>query len=339
MKKGSILFINEKEAKTLITAEEAIKLSEQAFADFSDKKVINPVKLHTPLYPYHDGYTNCMPAFSATQDIAGVKVISVYKNNIKKHDLPATIGTIVLNDPDSGCPLAIMDGTYVTSARTGATMAIFSKYLAKEASEVVTVIGTGAQGLSSVIMILKVLPQIKEVRAVDINPAARKHFIDEASKIYPHVDFVELEDLQSACTNSDIVVNAANSSVLLLPKIKFDKGTTVLVLEEDLKPSYVKKTFDAFVVDFIDCFVERSNISLNHRHDAYGEEVELVTAESISGEIGDVIAGKKSFRESDDDIIVASSIGMGIQDVMTADYIYKKALKKNVGKELEFLDL
>lgn len=55
MKKGSILFINEKEAKTLITAEEAIKLSEQAFADFSDKKVINPVKLHTPLYPYHDG--------------------------------------------------------------------------------------------------------------------------------------------------------------------------------------------------------------------------------------------------------------------------------------------
>ncbi|MFT8825138.1 hypothetical protein [Liquorilactobacillus mali] len=57
MKKGSILFINEKEAKTLITAEEAIKLSEQAFADFSDKKVINPVKLHTPLYPYHDGYT------------------------------------------------------------------------------------------------------------------------------------------------------------------------------------------------------------------------------------------------------------------------------------------
>lgn len=339
MEFGKILFISEKEAKALLSPEEAIALSEQAFAAYSGGRAINPVKLHMPLYPYHDGYINSMPAYLADQDIAGVKVVSVYRNNLRDHALPCTLGSIILNDPETGCPLAFLDGTYITAARTGATVAIFCKYLARKNSRVVTVIGTGAQGLSAALMTLTVLPDIREIRAVDIVPEARQRFVKAASARFPQVNFVEAEDMKAACRGADIVINAANSSQLLLPQVTLDPGATVLVLEEDLKPSYVKKTYDAFVTDFIDCFVERSNISLRHRHEAYGEEIELVTADLLSGEIGDAIIGKTQFRKSDDDIIVASSIGMGVQDVITAQYVYKKALEQGAGQTLQLLDL
>lgn len=336
---GKLLFINEKEAKSLLSPAEAIALSEQAFAAYSSGRAINPVKLHMPLYPYHDGYINSMPAYLADEDIAGVKVVSVYRDNLRNHAVPCTLGSIVLNDPETGCPLAFLDGTYITAARTGATVAIFAKYLARKNARTATVIGTGAQGLSAILMTLTVLPGIEEVRAVDIVPEARHRFLRAASAQYPQVNFVEMEDMGAACRGADIVINAANSSQLLLPKVTLDPGATVMVLEEDLKPSYVKRTYDAFVTDFIDCFVERSNISLQHRHDAYGEEIELVTADLLSGEIGEAITGKRQFRKSDSDIIVASSIGMGVQDVMTASYIYKKAMEQGTGQVLQLLDL
>ena len=247
--KGKILFLNEKEIKELLSPSIVLELVEKAFAEYSNGNAVNPVKLQLPMYPTYEGYINSMPAYLTKMEVAGMKFVSVYKDNLREHKLPVTAGSIILNDPKTGIPYAFMDGTYITAARTGASVGVMAKYLARNNSEVFTVVGSGAQGLSSFIMIHTALPTIKEVRVVDINPEAQERFIKGASAIFPDVKYIKMNDIQEACTGSNIVVGAATSPKPLLADINYDKGTTVLGIEEDINNRFASK-FNSVIVDF-----------------------------------------------------------------------------------------
>jgi len=255
---GKILFLNEREVKTLLTPQKVLDLVEISLADFAKGDSVNPVKLHLPMYPDYDGYINSMPSYIRKMNIAGVKLVSVYNYNTVKYGLSSTMGTIILYHPETGIPFSIMDGTYITAMRTGAVVGVTAKYLAKKNSEVLTIIGAGAQGFTSFVMVAIAMDTIKEVRIVDINPEAQKLFIEKASRQFPKIKYIEISDIQSACTGSDIVVSATTAGKPLLLDIAIDKGTTVIGVSEKLTREFIGK-FDKFIVDFAECLMERQN--------------------------------------------------------------------------------
>ena len=124
MKNGQILVLNEKEVCSVLDMPTAITDVETALKEYAEGLCVNPVKLHLSLRPEIEGYLNSMPAYLKAHDVMGVKLVSVYKYNMKEHHAPVTMGTIVLPRPETAMPFAVLDGTYVTAIRTGAAAGV-----------------------------------------------------------------------------------------------------------------------------------------------------------------------------------------------------------------------
>ena len=333
LKKNELLYLTDAQIEALVPAKKVLELTEQSFVEYSNGNAVNPIKLHLPIYPDYEGYINSMPAYLKRLKIAGAKIVSVYRDNMKLFQLPSTIGTVLLHDPESGRPYSVMGGTYITAARTGAVMGVMAKYLCKKDSSVFTVIGAGAQGLSGFNMVQLALGTLKEVRVVDIRPEAQEHFIRQAKALFPNINYLPYDDIQTACTGADVVLAAATSEKPLLTDIEFAKGSTVLIIEEDFGNTFVKK-FSQFVGDFRECLVERINADAVHHCEITGEKFEELTLEAVTSEIGDIITGKNAGRKDDEEIILAASVGMGIQDIIVASEAYTKALQSETGTVL-----
>ncbi len=338
MKKGEILFLNEKEIKQLITAEQVFKLVETALARYAKGDSVNPVKLHLPLYPTYEGYINSMPSFDKRSNLAGVKLVSVYKDNPIKYSIPSTIGTIILHHPETGMPYAIMGGTYITDIRTGAVAGITAKYLARSDSKILTVVGAGAQGITSLQMLLIAMPGIEEVRIVDIRPENRKKIINKAKEDFSNIKYIEYGNRQDAFIGADIIVLATTASSSLLEGLNIGDGATVICVAEILTPE-VLKGFDKWIVDFTDCVLERFNTSGRHAAEVKGEKYAELTKEMVTGEIGDVIAGKTVGRLNNDEKVISAAVGMSIEDVIVARAAYDNAVKNSIGTILQFQDI
>ena len=114
-KRGKILFLNEGIIKDQLAPNNVIDLVEKSFIEYSKGNTVNPIKLHLPIYPKYEGYINAMPAYLRELETAGIKFVSVYKNNKKLHKLPVTIDSIILNEPETGIPYAFMNGKYINT--------------------------------------------------------------------------------------------------------------------------------------------------------------------------------------------------------------------------------
>lgn len=333
MQKNELLYLSDAQVEALVSSEKVFDLVEESFSEYSLGNAINPVKLSLPIHPFHEGHINSMPSYLIKKEIAGVKVVSVYAENPKKHSLPTTIGTVILNDPETGKPYSVMGGTQITSARTGAVMGVMAKYCAKKTSKVLTVVGAGVQGYAAFTMIAHGVPSLEEIRVVDIVPAAQDRFIEKAKKIHPEIKYVKYDSIEKACRGSDIILAAASAEESLYETIRFDKGATLLILEGDITRSYAK-TFDKFVADFTECLVDRYNADAQHHAELTGKPFEPLTEDCVTSEIGDIITGKSIGRKNDDEIILAASVGMGIQDIIVANEAFEKAIENNVGTVL-----
>lgn len=338
MEKGKILFLNEKEIKELLTEEQVLELVETALAGYAKGDSVNPVKLHLPFYPTYEGYINSMPSFNKNSNTAGVKLVSVYKNNPSQYSLPSTLGTIVLHHPETGLPYAIMGGTYITDIRTGAVVGVTAKYLAKSDSSVLAIVGAGAQGITSVKMVLHAMKGIEEVRVVDINHRNQQLLIEKVKKEFPHVNYVAYSNQQEAFEGSDIIVMATTATYSLLEGYDICDGTTVICVSEILTPKVLNK-FDRWIVDFTECVIERLNTGGRHVADVKGEIYDELTDEMVSGEIGDVIIDKTVGRYNDKEKLISASVGMSIEDVIVARAAYEAAMEKSFGIVLPFQDI
>ena len=249
MKNGQVLFLSRNEVAKYINEAEALELTEKSIEEFALGNTNNPSKLILPCFPYHNGHINSMPSYMKYGDVAGVKVVSVYNDNPKKYGLPTTIGTIILYDPETGMPKAIMDGTLITDLRTGAVSGINAKYLARKDSESLCIVGAGVQGYTSMEMILRTMPGIRKVIACDLSPARRQEFIDKGMAAYPDVAFSGIDDHREALKTTDIVVYATSADLPLLENGEVGEGVTVITVCELLTRKAVGM-FDHWFVDF-----------------------------------------------------------------------------------------
>lgn len=324
---NKILYLNQTEVIDLLDMAETLKVVEEAYRQHGLGKVQMPPKLYLT-FKNHNGDLRTMPAYLEEQDIAGVKIVNVHPNNRAK-GLPTVMALIVLNDTETGAPIAIMDGSCITAMRTGAGGGVAAKYLSRKDSKVVGLVGAGLQAETQLeaIMLVRKIETVKVYDLYNESAIKFKKKMEEKTGL----KIVVVSTIKDAC-DCDILVTTTPSREPIVMDEWIKSGTHINAIgadapgKEELDPEILKRA--KVVVDDIPQASHSGeiNVPLSKK---------LIELSDIYCELGEVIIGKKKARTSDSDITVYDSTGLGILDIATANLVLEKARKKGIGIELE----
>jgi alanine dehydrogenase len=326
--------LTDNEVKDLLSIPEVVEAVELAFKQKGLGRVQMPAKTYL-YYRKHGGDLRTMPAFLEDLDISAVKIVNVHPENPCKNDLPTVMALIILINPSNGAPLAIMGGTTITHMRTGAAGYIAAKYLARKDSKVVGIIGAGTQAKAQLTFLLKLFTELQEVRVFDCSKAALNNFMSEMQETYRKaVRFVSAANVREAVEEADMVVTATPSRKPLVTNDMISPGMHINCIGADATG---KQELDPKILN-------RSKIIIDDwEQAAHSGEINvplsrgLITKEHIWAEIGDIVAGLKTGRQSSDEITVFVSTGLAVQDAVTAKLAYSKALVKKAGQLMNLM--
>ena len=324
---NQILWLNRKEVESLLDMKGTLKVVEEAFRQHGLKKVQMPPKLYL-YFKNHNGDLRTMPAYLEEQDIAGVKIVNVHPDN-PKIGLPTVMALMVLNSTETGAPLAIMDGTYLTDMRTGAAGGVAVKYLARKNAKTVGFVGTGNQARSQLLAISEII-DILDIKVTSTSEKQTLAFKDEM-EILIECEITAKKTIKEVC-DCDILVTTTPSRGPIVMDEWISEGTHINAIgadapgKEELDPRILKRAW--IVVDDIAQASHSGEINVPISKG-------LLSVKDIFCELGEVITGKKKARTKDSDITVFDSTGPAIQDVATANMVYQKALKANMGIRLQ----
>ena len=325
MKRVEMLYLSQEDILDMdIPMREIIPLVEQGLKEHGLGQVENPPK--PGIHARSDSFIHAMPAYFRKLGIGGIKWVSGYPSN-RELGLPQILGVMITNDMETGLPTAIMDCRWITAVRTAAVSAVTAEFCASKGSETLGVIGCGVQGRMTLGALKEVVPTLKKAKVYDINPEASKRYKDLEKQA--GVDVTPVESVEEAAKGSDIILTATQR----LPK--------PLVKNEWFKPGALGMGLEAsraWYGDAIltaDKFVTDSWDQTTHFHEqgAFPEGLPKLYAE-----LGEIVAGKKKGRENQGERILAINIGLALEDVIVADYIYKKARKKGGYKSLTLME-
>jgi len=277
-----------------------IPAMEKALIDFSAGKVTQPVRQVIPIDP-PGGFYGMMPAL--TPEGLGQKIVTFYPPNTEK-GLPTHMATILLNDPETGAPIAVMDGRLVTEMRTAAVSAAATKLLASPNAKVLAILGSGVQARSHV-EALRLVRQFDEIRVWSPNKSHAESFAKEIG--------AEAMSAEEAARNADVIVTATSSKVPVL------RGAW-------LKPGCHINAVGACRPDWreLDDDVMRNVLFVDSREAAMKESGDVIlSGAKIYAELGEVFAGKVPARA--EEITIFKSLGMAVEDIAAAMLVYRSA--------------
>ncbi|MBA4495787.1 ornithine cyclodeaminase family protein [Paenactinomyces guangxiensis] len=315
----------------MLSMESVISAVEEAYSLFS----MNKVKL-APVVSIevenHHGEMDIKSGYDQSSEIIGVKLAVGYWNNPEKYGLPSGLATIVLLDGRNGIPLAIMDGGLITDLRTGAAGAVSAKYLARTNSKKVAVLGTGTQARMQ-ILALSCIFDIGEIRIWGRNKEKVQDYIVEM-KEKVKTKLIPSDTPKECVQGADIIITTTPSKSPLIEKSWIDKGSHLICIGTDMpgKQEIDPEIFSGatIVVDSLSQCRERGEIQ-------HALQTGLITEQDIYAEMGDIILGKKPWRNSSEEITIFDSTGLSIQDVSVAKMVLKMAKDRKIGKSIQFL--
>ena len=250
----------------------------------------------------------------------GCKWVSTFPEN-RAAGLPNISGLIVLNDPQTGRPLAVMDGVWITAKRTGAATALAARYLARADSETLGILGCGVQGRSNLEALLVLFP-IKRVVAYDHRQENARRFAEEARRVYG-IDAVVAEEPRQAVSGCDLIVTAGpilREPHATIQKGWMDRGAFASLVDYD---SYwhgqALQECDKFCTDDTAQF-ERYRSLGYFRH-----------APAVYADLGQLAAGTKPGRQTPDERTMACNLGLALDDMATAIVVYQRAVERSIG--------
>ncbi|MEM7129245.1 MAG: ornithine cyclodeaminase family protein [Chloroflexota bacterium] len=326
-----ILFLGKEDVDSLQLAnQEIMDVIEAGLQAHGDQKVIMPSKDHLVL-DFPEKLFNILKGYVEPVNIAGVKVIGDFHGNYQ-HGLPSELALVTLYHSETGVPFAIVDGTQNTWMRTGAVTAIGAKHLAKKESKVLGHIGARGTAWYNVPM-LDSLFDFEEIRVTSRRPESRERFADAISKQLGK-KIIVTETTDEAVRDADIIIDASR----LLEH-------QVLVAEDAVKPGAHLQAYGAVlsVAPTLPFSVDKMVVDdwNQCQQSQYGQFADMVQAgelrtEHIYGEIGEIVAGHKPGRESDNERNLFWHKGFAISDIMLANLCYERAKAKGVGTVLPF---
>ena len=291
-----------------------------------------------PLKPYlrkdgKDGHIAdriiAMPSYiGGEMPISGIKWIGSKHDNPSKRNLERASGLIVLNDPETNYPIAVMEASLISSMRTAAVSVIAAKALAKKGFEHLTIIGCGVIGDRQLQSMLEQFDHIKTVHLFDHFEAASAKLVEKWSALRPDVTFVQEDSAQSAIEQGEVVITC---TVTDQPYIEYEwlqKGAFVSNISiMDVKKDVFTQVDKVVVDDWSQCNREKKTINQLVLEGKFSED-------DLHAELGQLLTGEKPGRENDEEIILLNPMGMAIEDISSAYYIYQRAKEKQGGTTL-----
>jgi alanine dehydrogenase len=321
-----VLWLAQDEVKSVIDMRSDMQVVESAFRQHGLGKVQMPPKSYL-YYTAYNGDLRTMPAYLEEEDITGVKIVNVHPGNPAR-GLPTVMALIVLISPETGAPVAIMDGTYLTDIRTGAAGGIAAKYLARKDSKVIGMVGTGNQAKTQLEALFEVFkPEL--VRITSRTKESCKQFIQEAAN-FVSCEVRYEENIEKVC-DCDILVTTTPSRKPIIKAKWIKEGTHINAIgadavgKEELDPELLIRS--KIVVDDIVQALHSGevNVPLSKHY---------ISENDIHAQLGEVITGSKPGRTSEDEITIFDSTGLAIQDVASAHLVYERAVSKGLGRQV-----
>lgn len=320
---------------SVYSMEQALDDVAEAFAVTSADEADLP--LRTRINIDDDRTLLMMPAYSAKADAAAVKTIGLYPKNAQK-DLPTAPASIILLDAETGQVSALLDGATVTKIRTGASSGVGFRYLARSDARIGVIVGTGGQAYTQLLAMITALPTLEEVRIVNPDRALAEAFVDQLKAWQPFTDSgfsgeLTIEtDADSAADGADAIILVTSSHQPVLSAKNLKAGCTISCVGsyqphmQECGPDIIERA-DRIVCDQVEACVEESGDLIIPLQQG------IISEADLQDEIGEIIAGNKPGRESDEDIIVYETVGVGTQDLWAAKAIVAAASNAGVGTE------
>jgi ornithine cyclodeaminase/alanine dehydrogenase-like protein (mu-crystallin family) len=320
--------LTEEHVKSLLTMSDLITAMESAVARFSAREVLQPVRTVLTVGPTH-AYFGVMPAYIEQPASLGAKVVTVFNANHAR-GLPSHLATIMLLDPETGSLLAIMDGRYITEARTAAVSAVSARHLARPNASRLAIIGTGVQARSHLEAYAEVRT-LEEVRVWSPQARSRDRFVHDMNGRIP-VPIRPTDSAGAAVRDADLVVLATSAPQPVISDEWIAPGAHVVSVgacrpdQREMAPALVARA-RVFVDSRAAALVESGDVVLGIKEHRFDER-------HIAGELGDVVLGRVPGRTSQDGITIFKSLGMAVEDVVAADLAYRRAVETGAGTEL-----
>jgi ornithine cyclodeaminase len=305
---------------------------EKAFKLLNEGHVVIPHKIVMELPPgeRERGRMNGLAAYiGGDWEVAGIKWIPGFPKNPYERGLPRANALIILNDTQTGMPLAVMDGTLISAMRTGATGGIGAKYLARKDSEVAAMIGLGVQARTQAMALKEVLPDLKEIRGYR---RSREKAVKDAEEIknLTGIDTKAVDNPREAVVGADVIVTATMADEPIVKEAWMKKGSLFVHIGSYVEQEYdVVLHSDKIVVDDWEVVKHRKTPILARMYDEG-----LIKDDNIYANLDEIVARKKPGRENDEERIFYAPIGMAHEDIAVASTIYERARKEGKGQIL-----
>ncbi len=322
------LLLKRSDVAALLGMRECIDAVEAAFREHADGKLDRPgiLGMHVPAGSFHVKAASLNSYFAA-------KTNANFPGNAAAHGLPTIQGAILLFGASDGRLLAIMDSAEVTALRTGATIGVATRRLAKRSASTLALIGCGAQSGAQ----LRAVAAVRTLRRVlvsDMDTARAERFAEEQGKALG-IAIEVAKDLPAALAVSDICVTCTTSRRYIIDHAWVAPGCFIAAVgaDNEHKQEIDPALFRAARV-VVDSLEQCATIGdLHHALDAG-----VMTRGEVHAELGEIVAGRKPGRQSESEIILFDSSGVALGDVAAAAVVYERALERGGGAFVRLTD-
>jgi len=320
-----MLCINSKQMHSVVSYGEIIDKIEEAFRIQQNGHFSMPDRIHAD---YKGNTLLLMPCF--TPAAMGTKMVSLFPKNVNK-GLPRLYGEMILNDAETGEPLALMNGAELTAIRTGAVGGVGVKYTTPADISVLGIIGTGIQGISQAVYTTMIRP-IKKIVIFDRDQKSMEQFEKNYSEKFPEIPVKKADSAENLAEISEVIITATNSLTPVLPDVKdLLKGKHIIGIgsyKPDMRefPEALFKLTQTIFIDTELAKKESGDLTVPLQK-GWMDEKQVVP-------LGKLVTGEVNIDHSSQTTLF-KSVGMALFDLLTADYIYKKAKQKKIGTEVD----
>jgi ornithine cyclodeaminase/alanine dehydrogenase len=333
-----VLILTRHDVERLLSMSAAIDAVEAGFRQLAAGVVEMPQRLATTIAPHH-GIHLSMPAFVPGNPDAGnpdgdesgtltIKVVTVYHENRIHYDLPTIHAVLLLHDARTGRPLALMDAEHLTAMRTGAVSGVATRCMARPDASIVTIFGAGVQAGPQ----LQAMAAVRPLRQVHVVALGDNHTFCEQMSAQLGVPVTAADDVRAAVAAADLICTATNSPTPLFDGAWLRPGVHINAIGAYTR---TMRELDSEAV-------RRSRVIVDRRQAAQMEAGDIVIPlqegvigpEHIVGELAEVVTGAIPGRQAASEITLFKSVGLALQDAVTAALVYRRAREQQIGQEV-----
>lgn len=324
-----IVTLAKEDMQEIVSIEDIIKADEEALKIYSDNGAVVPLRLNVGIEG-NNGQSLYMPGYAKNEEIEalGVKVVAVYPDNPINYNLPSVPATMILQNPKTGEVNCIMDGTYLTQLRTGALSGLASKYLSRKNSKVLLQVGVGGQAETQIDAVLSV----RDIERVYLSSRTFKKTEEFAKymeeKYQGKIEFIAVENANECIEEADIITLVTSSNQPVIDGSLIREGTHInsvgsyTPIMQETPVEILKKSSKIYFDTYEGVIEESGDVIIPIKSGEFTEG-------HITGEIGEMLLGKKKARENDSEITWFKTTGSAVLDVVAGEMIYRKYKEKN----------